>query len=770
MTRWWDIPAAALIFLLITLAGTRLTITRWTPDLPYVLNLGMLGTLLGFALGKSRFGKRVVTWLAIGYSLVLIPYQLIGELDTQIYLGERLISTGKRLLLSVNEFLSGAPVEDYLLFVAFLCIVYWFVGLMAGYHFVRHGNFLAATLPAGIVMFVIHLYDGLASTRSWLVGFYIFICLLLLGRMYYLFNRALWIKRRIHFSSEIVRDLSAGLLVGAAAIVIFSWNLPQAIPYARLLAERWDRMTEPWDRFLERMNDAVASVKNEGGVGGAGFYDSELELGASNPSSTDIVFTVLVPEESTFAPRFYWRSRVYDLYVDGRWASSPTDNISFSPLTQGFDIPDAEKRTEAEFSFTVFTQNQAMLFLPPQPLWVSRPANSLSIGIADNKQDIFAILAVPPLQRGETYRARAAVADPSIEELRAAGEDYPDWVKERYLQLPNDLSPRLRQLAETLTKDLNTPYDKANAVTAYLRNEIKYSVSIDIPKGVSDPLDYAVFDLKQGFCTYYASAEVLMLRAVGIPARMAVGYAEGELVADDSAETVISKYIVRRRDAHAWPEVYFPGYGWIEFEPTGNQNALIRPETRGSQSPATDSAASPSNPLAGSGILQENTGDITAGQAKTSRSRPGPYLLISLLVISLVAAALYAGRRYSFGRQLPVYISQAYIRNGSQPPRWIEQWARWEELSSIERAFQSVNIALRWLGAPQPVHATPGQRAARLMELLPEAKESIEALEAEHRAQLFTPRPGNSVRARRAGFNILYQSLRKRIRMGLGYN
>jgi transglutaminase-like putative cysteine protease len=85
----------------------------------------------------------------------------------------------------------------------------------------------------------------------------------------------------------------------------------------------------------------------------------------------------------------------------------------------------------------------------------------------------------------------------------------------------------LRLLAQDLSAGLETPYDKANAITNYLRNEIKYSTSINIPKNIADPLEYVVFDLKEGFCTYYASAEVLMLRTVGVPARMGSGICAG---------------------------------------------------------------------------------------------------------------------------------------------------------------------------------------------------------------------------------------------------
>lgn len=771
--RWWDIPSAVLIFLLILLAGTRLTITLWTPGLPFALDMGTLGVLLGFALGKSRFGKTAVAWIAAGYTLTLIPNKLISELDQDIYLGERLISTGDRLLLSMNEFLAGQPVKDYLLFVAFLCIVYWFVGLAAGYNFVRHGNFLAATLPAGILMFIIQIYDGLAPTRAWLVGFYLFLCLLLLGRQQYLVKRDSWTRRRVQVSTEIVRDLSAGMVIGAAVIVITAWNIPQIIPYAQSVADRWDRIAQPWDRFLERMNDAVASIENEGGVGGGEYYGSELTLGASNPSSTDVVFTALTMEENLFAPRLYWRSRVYDLYYeDGRWANTSADTIPFPPSAQEFDSPDTAHRTETEFAITVLTEQQPLFFFAAQPTWVSRPAKSLGIGIPDGGRDIFTVIASPSLRRGETYRMRAAIANPTIEELRGAGEDYPDWVRERYLQLPANFSPRMQSLAKELSNGLSTPYDKVNAITNHLRGEIEYSASIEIPANVTDRLDYVVFDLKQGFCTYYASAEVLMLRSAGIPARLAVGYAQGEVVVNERGENITTKYTVRRKDAHAWPEVYFPGYGWIEFEPTGNQGVLIRPEREGSAPPINDGTHAPLNPLPGGLLPQEDNLEAT-GASSDSAANPNdfsPYVVIGALLILLLTAWFFANRKYSIGRHLPEYISQIYIHTGSPPPVWIESWARWAALSPIERDFQSVNMSLRLLHQQQPVHVTPKVRAETLIKALPEARESIEALEAEHRAELFTPRPGNSVHARRAAIHILHQALRKRIRSVFGYN
>ena len=772
LMRWWDFPAATMIVIAVFISGLRLTITRWTPDLNYALNMGMLGVLLGLALGKSIFKKRVVTWLSIEYLLVLLPHQLIAGLDKDIDLSERLLSTGNRLLLSISEFVAGQPVKDYLLFVTFLCIVYWLVGLTAGYYFVRHANFLASVLPAGCVMMTIHIYDRSSIEHIWLLALYLFICLLLLGRHFFLNNRLAWTKRRVHLSTETTQDLSAGMIVGATAIILLAWNLPQVVPYARSVANQWDEISQPWNDFLERMNNAVASVKNDGGGTQANGYNSRLDLGNSNPLGTQLEFTVLAHEEVLGFPRLYWRGRIYDKFENGHWVDSSFQTDPFSPVTQKLNIPDTQRRSEIEFSYNVIVDEQSMLYVPPQPVWISRPADILQNQISQDRVDLIAVMAAPQLQSGEIYRVRAALADPSIQGLRGAGELYPEWVTKRYLQLPDDLSPKLRALAQDLSAGLETPYDKANAITNYLRNEIKYSTSINIPENIADPLEYVVFDLKQGFCTYYASVEVLMLRAVGVPARMAVGYAQGELTVDKSRGEVIIKYSVRRRDAHAWPEVYFPTYGWIEFEPTVNQDALERPLNDPILSASSNSPIVPLNPNQGNSNSVKRNQEPKELPAKTSTTHKPvyPFLLAVIVMSVLVFGGLYAERKYSVAKQLPGYIFQVYARNHVQPPRWINNWTQWTELTSIERSFQAINISLGWLGASQPVHATPGQRASKLCELLPNAKDAIEALEAEHRAELFTAAPGNPVRARRASFIILFYTFRKRALRFLGYN
>ncbi|TMC56984.1 MAG: transglutaminase domain-containing protein, partial [Chloroflexi bacterium] len=160
-----------------------------------------------------------------------------------------------------------------------------------------------------------------------------------------------------------------------------------------------------------------------------------------------------------------------------------------------------------------------------------------------------------------TYRAQSLVPNVSAATLRASGSLYPEPIRDRYLSLPDDAPTRVLSLARDLTATAPTPYDRARAITNYLR-AFSYTLDLPAPPRNRDVVDYFLFDLQKGYCDYYATAMVVLARAAGLPARLVVGYASG---AYDAAH---ARYVVTAADAHSWPEVYFAGVGWIEFEPT----------------------------------------------------------------------------------------------------------------------------------------------------------------------------------------------------------
>ncbi len=152
-----------------------------------------------------------------------------------------------------------------------------------------------------------------------------------------------------------------------------------------------------------------------------------------------------------------------------------------------------------------------------------------------------------------------------------------------YLQLPEDLPKRLVELANGLVMGSTTPYDRVRAIESYLR-KVPYSLDVPEPPKDQDVVDYYLFDLKQGYCDYSASALVVLARAAGIPARLVMGYAQGAYDAQNQV------YVVTEADAHSWPEVYFTGIGWVEFEPTAAQPEIVRPENPLANPPAACAA------------------------------------------------------------------------------------------------------------------------------------------------------------------------------------
>ena len=121
---------------------------------------------------------------------------------------------------------------------------------------------------------------------------------------------------------------------------------------------------------------------------------------------------------------------------------------------------------------------------------------------------------------------------------------------------------RVRSLADNVVGSIESPYDKANAIENYLRGNYPYNLRVEPPPFDKDGVDHFLFTLKEGYSEYFGSSMSVLLRTVGVPARLAVGYTTGDRIGDQDVFAVTDSH------SHAWVEVYFPGFGWIPFEPT----------------------------------------------------------------------------------------------------------------------------------------------------------------------------------------------------------
>jgi transglutaminase-like putative cysteine protease len=184
--------------------------------------------------------------------------------------------------------------------------------------------------------------------------------------------------------------------------------------------------------------------------------------------------------------------------------------------------------------------------------------------------DLSGVHATDALNKGAQYDAVSLFSDAKASDLQQADLNYPTWVEDRYTSVPATVPASVGQLAEAIVRDAHAtnPYDKAKSIETYLRDTYTYTTTITQPPSGVDRVWWFLFQSKEGYCEYYASAMVIMLRHLGIPSRLAAGYAPGTL------DPATGEYLVRESSAHTWPEVYFPQYGWIEFEPTPSQAVI----------------------------------------------------------------------------------------------------------------------------------------------------------------------------------------------------
>ncbi len=182
--------------------------------------------------------------------------------------------------------------------------------------------------------------------------------------------------------------------------------------------------------------------------------------------------------------------------------------------------------------------------------------------------DVEAVFSRQPVTTGERYQVTGLASTAAAAELQQAGTDYPAWVTDRYLQLPGTITDRTRALARDLAADQASVFDTAMAVQTHVRQTIEYDEAISAPPPDQDVVDYVLFDSLEGYCEYYASAMAVLLRAEGIPARVVGGYFPAPFDAEEAG------FLYREKNAHLWVEVFFPGYGWIPFEPTASQQTL----------------------------------------------------------------------------------------------------------------------------------------------------------------------------------------------------
>jgi transglutaminase-like putative cysteine protease len=338
--------------------------------------------------------------------------------------------------------------------------------------------------------------------------------------------------------------LSAGV-VGMAVFVSAVWIVTTGLPF--------DRTETP-------------AVRGAAGNGAA--LDPFISINAqlTNDAPVQDLFEV-----ETSHPQ-YWQLSTLDQFDGEGWRSSDPDGTKggieagqiahVSPPVPPPVTPPPDSQIRSTYTFTILISDMGHVL--PMPERMIPPTH-----LIDVPGDLGELTFDPYLDQtfvdggldaGDEYTFRSRFVVPTAEELDQV-QDLSPMQYGRWTELPDDLDPRLGQIAREWTADATSAYDKVLAIQHHFHSVgFTYSTHVDVADD-ADALVTFLTQTKTGFCQQYASAMAVLVRELGLPARIAVGYRAGTIQDDGT-------YLVQSTDAHAWVEVFFEGYGWLSFEPT----------------------------------------------------------------------------------------------------------------------------------------------------------------------------------------------------------
>jgi transglutaminase-like putative cysteine protease len=525
-----------------------------------------------------------------------------------------------------------------------LGILAWGTGHFAAYAVFGHHRPLDAFIVLGLV-----LLTSMAATRNdqlWHLVTFSVVGLLLLTRHHALEEAGTWLRRRIGDPSSVRSLYQTGGSAFVAAAVLGSLVLTSTASSAPLQGA--------WHGFETWVIDVSRTVQRFLPLGGASrpigrvvFSDQAAITGTWFPNDTE-AFRVIMPSGEDQV--FYWRTWVYDQISARGYTATQTVTV---PRAAGDNLlaglPDDPAlllgRRNLDVRFELLDYEGRHLVSPGSPALLDRAAELVLIGRGSD------LAAVDVGSQPGSYSMTASVPligdddDPNgltAQNLIAASEDYPADVEATYLDAGDLMGPAADELLSeimdlTPTRD---PYHVAKTMEAYLRSS-RFEYKPQVQEELAECGDASIVECfaitRKGYCQYYATTMAVLLREVGIPARLATGFLPGERDVRTGIE------VVRNSESHLWVEVYFPGYGWALFDPTGGGLgpgvALPRGDPR---------SAPPSIPRASGGdgrppdrIPPEvDPGSGTTNRPSGSGASPAVFIVIAIL---LTAAILTAG-------------------------------------------------------------------------------------------------------------------------------
>ena len=664
------------------------------------------GVLFGFIGPKLGLGRWRTYLLGAVVAALVVPWLVGANLRSDGSIIGRFDATATSAVKAYVELVleNSSFTNEYGHHLWVIGLLVWATSMFASYATFGHRRPLNAVVLVGAALVV-----NMALTTNDQLGYmvlYSLAAMFLLIRFHALDEQAEWLRRRIGDPSAI-----SGIYLRGGSIFV---GLAVAGSLLLTTAAASDPLAGAWDGVSDRVVDVSRSLAKYL-PGGANSRNLSNEFGDDTQirgfwvSDEQVYATIqLSPDEDD---EFYWRASTFDRFDMNGWSTSPPTETTVSAggtLLDGTleDVADTVLTRPVTFTVTPVSYKGGWMLSPHRPESVNQTSSLRTLGPGglfvalkrNSSPNPYTVTAVVPI-RGE--------GGLESNRLIEAGTDYPQEIRDTYLPYsPEAMGPAsLAVLAEMVAAAPNgaasSPYELARTMeTKFHQKPFEYDTDVtDLPcveENLSTVECFAKY--QRGYCQYYATTMAIFLRALDIPSRIAEGFLPGTRDERSGIETLLG------RNKHQWVEVYFPGYGWVPFDPTGGQVSRLEPLPTGA--PLASTRPRPSSSI-GPGGTQFPTGDErdrapnVVGSVGSGGGGPSAGLLGAVAVL---LAVIVGGLMFMTWRRGP---------RGQTSP---------------DRAYGSITrLAARFGFGPRP-NQTVYEYAGALAEVLPEARPQLETV------------------------------------------
>ncbi len=566
--RFWSFVLALLITLTVAESTSAF---HWVDGVEVVVPIALLGAGLMGALALAALNEALA--LAAGV-VVGIPVALVGAWP-EIHLHHPGVTVGPSLANLVTSAAGdGSLASDTSFYLVLIGFLIWITGGWLSWCVLRWRRPMLGLIPgaAAFATNALNVLPGMPDQNGFALAMIVLIIGLLLWNNYSS-SVAAALRANVRLTGDAKWDFWESGLVAMLIVFMLAIFMPQMSKADRTVQIESGIFTG-WAQLQSEISHPGFISQGVSGGGTTGFSD-DVRLVGSITRTSDPVY--VYQQSGEYGGPRYFRGLVITQQRGGEWRYAGGQGPTFAvhagqPLTYGEQV-DA-------LGYAVFTVKMAhapggystLMFYPGRLAKVDRAAIAREIPLLFFTPSLMSIDRLDEVSGGGgTYTVVSEYSGATAAQLQAAGTDYPDWVRQFAVipgggaYRPDYVLSEVKQLAEKVTAGAATPYDAATMIESYLRTNYRYSLQAPTDNRY-DSLDYFLFHSRVGYCEYFATAMGDMLRSLGIPTRLVNGFGPGQF---DSA---VQSYVVKSSDAHTWVEAYFPGYGWIPFEPTPQSN------------------------------------------------------------------------------------------------------------------------------------------------------------------------------------------------------